>query len=233
LAVGIQQLVYRIIRQLISIPSYTEYCIPNTRYSPMLPNQIRNFIDVFSKLPGIGPRQATRLAFFMIGGGKSKINETARAIVDLASIKVCTNCFFIHSNQEALCDICQNPDRTKETIMIVEKETDLISIERTRKFKGRYLIIGELTKGGILDAVQRLRLNHLKDVIKNQLDGQADEVIIATNPTTYGDMNAMVIKNELEGYAKKFTRLGRGIPTGGEIEFADEDTLEQALERRI
>lgn len=199
----------------------------------MLPQQIRNFIDVFAKLPGIGPRQATRLAFFLIGSGKSKINEAARAIVDLASIKVCTNCFFIHSNEGGLCGICENPNRAQNIIMIVEKETDLMSIERTRRFTGRYLIIGELTKGGILDATQRLRMNHLKSVIEKQLGGQADEIIIATNPTTYGDLNAMVIKNELEGYAKKFTRLGRGIPTGGEIEFADEDTLEQALERRI
>ncbi|EKD23563.1 MAG: recombination protein RecR [uncultured bacterium] len=199
----------------------------------MLPQQIRNFIDVFAKLPAIGPRQATRLAFFLISSGKSKINEMARAIVDLSSIKVCTNCFFIHSNEENLCTICENPNRAQETIMIVEKETDLMSIERTRKFTGRYLIIGELTKGGILDATQRLRMGHLKSVIQKKLDGQAEEIIIATNPTTYGDLNAMVIKNELEGYAKKFTRLGRGIPTGGEIEFADEDTLEQALERRI
>lgn len=199
----------------------------------MLPNQIRNFIDVFAKLPSIGPRQATRLAFFLISGGKSRINETARAIVELGSIRVCANCFFIHSNEGTLCDICNNPDRSKGTIMIVEKETDLMSIERTRKFKGIYLVIGELTKGGIIDAVQRLRMNHLKDAIEKQLGGQADEIIIATNPTTYGDMNAMVIKNELEGYARKFTRLGRGIPTGGEIEFADEDTLEQALERRV
>lgn len=199
----------------------------------MLPQQIRNFIDVFAKLPGIGPRQATRLAFFLIGSGKSKINEAARAIVDLASIKVCANCFFIHSNEGGLCSICENPTRIQSTIMVVEKETDLMSIERTRRFNGRYLIIGELTKGGILDATQKLRMSHLKSVIEKKLDGQADEVIIATNPTTYGDLNAMVIKNELEGYAKKFTRLGRGIPTGGEIEFADEDTLEQALERRI
>ncbi|AKM78260.1 MAG: Recombination protein RecR [Candidatus Wolfebacteria bacterium GW2011_GWE1_48_7] len=199
----------------------------------MLPQQIRNFIDVFAKLPGIGPRQATRLAFFLIGSGKSKINEAARGIIDLASIKVCTNCFFIHSNEGSLCGICENPHRVQNIIMIVEKETDLMSIERTRRFNGRYLIIGELTKGGILDATQKLRMSHLKNIIGKKLDGQADEVIIATNPTTYGDLNAMVIKNELEGYAKKFTRLGRGIPTGGEIEFADEDTLEQALERRI
>lgn len=199
----------------------------------MLPNQIKNFIDVFAKLPSIGPRQATRLAFFLISGGKSKINEMARAIVELSSMQVCTNCFFIHSNEGALCGVCDNPNRTQETVMIVEKETDLMSIEKTRKFNGRYLVIGELTKGGILDATQRLRLDHLKDVIEKQLGGQAKEIIIATNPTTYGDLNAMVIRNELEGYAKKFTRLGRGIPTGGEIEFADEDTLEQALERRI
>ena len=198
----------------------------------MLPDQIKNFINVFAKLPSIGPRQATRLAFFLIGSGKSKINEAARAIVDLASIKVCTNCFFIHSNEGGLCNICENPQRMQATIMVVEKETDLMSIERTRRFTGRYLVIGELTKGGILDATQRLRINHLKSVIEKTLDGQADEIIIATNPTTYGDLNAMVIKNELEGYAKRFTRLGRGIPTGGEIEFADEDTLEQALERR-
>ena len=198
----------------------------------MLPDQIKNFINVFAKLPSIGPRQATRLAFFLIGSGKSKINEAARAIVDLASIKVCTNCFFIHSNEGGLCNICENPQRMQATIMVVEKETDLMSIERTRRFTGRYLVIGELTKGGILDATQRLRINHLKSVIEKTLGGQADEIIIATNPTTYGDLNAMVIKNELEGYAKRFTRLGRGIPTGGEIEFADEDTLEQALERR-
>lgn len=199
----------------------------------MLPQQIKNFIDVFAKLPGIGPRQATRLAFFLIRSGKSKINEAARGIVDLGSIKVCANCFFIHSNEGPLCGICENPHRAQEIIMIVEKETDLISIERTKRFNGRYLILGELTKGGILDATQRLRMAHLKSTIEKKLGGQADEIIIATNPTTYGDLNAMVIKNELEGYAKKFTRLGRGIPTGGEIEFADEDTLEQALERRI
>ncbi len=199
----------------------------------MLPQQIRNFIDVLAKLPGIGPRQATRLAFHLIRSGKSKINEAARAIVELSSIKICTNCFFIHSNEGNLCSICDNPHRVQNIIMIVEKETDLMSIERTKRFNGRYLIIGELTKGGILDEAQRLRMDHLKSVIEKTLGGQADEIIIATNPTTYGDLNAMVIKNELEGYAKKFTRLGRGIPTGGEIEFADEDTLEQALERRI
>ena len=117
--------------------------------------------------------------------------------------------------------------------MIVEKETDLISLERPKKFSGRYLVLGELTKSGVLESVQKLRLNNLKEFIKRELNGQAQEIIVAINPTAYGDLNAMIISKELEGFSKKITRLGRGIPTGGEIEFSDEETLGQALERRI
>ncbi len=198
----------------------------------MLPEPIKKFIDIFSKLPSIGPRQATRLAFYMISGGKNKLEETSKAIADLKIVKICSDCFFIHSNKDNLCNICRDKNRKKNIIMIVEKETDLISVERTKKFHGRYLVLGELVKSGVLESVQKLRLNHLKSFIKNQLSGNAEEIIIATNPTTYGDLNAMIIKKELENYAEKFTRLGRGIPTGGEIEFADEETLGQALERR-
>ncbi|MBI4993952.1 recombination protein RecR [Candidatus Wolfebacteria bacterium] len=198
----------------------------------MLPNSIKNFVDIFSKLPGIGPRQATRLAFKMIASGKNKIEETAKAVLELENIKLCSQCFFIHSNTDSLCDICKNPSRRKDIIMIVEKETDVISLERAKKFNGRYLVLNELTKSGILESIQKLRLNNLKTFIKKN-GGQAEEIIIATNPTTHGDLNAMIIAKELEGLAKKITRLGRGIPTGGEIEFADEETLSSALERRI
>ena len=117
--------------------------------------------------------------------------------------------------------------------MIIEKETDLVSLERPKKFKGRYLILGELLKSGVLESGQKLRLNNLKSFIKKELNGQAEEIIIATNPTVYGDLQAMIIAKEFNNMAKKITRLGRGIPTGGEIEFADEETLGQALERRI
>ncbi len=198
----------------------------------MLPQPIKFFIDIFSKFPGIGPRQATRLAFKLITGGKNKIEETAKAIYDLKNLKICSNCFFVHSNTELLCDICKNPNRRKNIIMIIEKETDLISLERPRKFIGRYLILGELTKSGILESIQKLRLNNLKNFIDKELGGCAEEIIIAINPTTYGDLNSMIIAKELGGLAKKITRLGRGIPTGGEIEFADEETLSAALERR-
>ncbi|MEK7555365.1 MAG: toprim domain-containing protein [Patescibacteria group bacterium] len=199
----------------------------------MLPDPIKNFIAIFSKLPSIGLRQATRLAFFMISKGKNQIEETAKAISDLKLLKICSMCFFIHSNKDDLCDICRDSQRQKNIFMVIEKETDLISIERTKKFKGRYLVLGELAKSGNLETSQKLRLNHLKNIIKKELGTKSEEIIIATNPTTYGDLNAMIITKELKDFTKKITRLGRGIPTGGEIEFADEETLGQALERRI
>lgn len=205
----------------------------------MLPEPIKKFIEVFSSLPLIGTRQATRLAFKLINSGRDKIEETNEAVSSLRYLKICSQCFFVHQNKDNLCDICRDPKRQQNVIAIVERETDLVSLERTKKFKGRYLVLGELTKTGVLESIQKLRLNHLKNWIKKACPptggefGQAEEIIIAINPTTYGDLNASIITKELLPFAKKITRLGRGIPTGGEIEFADEETLGQALERRI
>ena len=205
----------------------------------MLPDEIRTFIKIFSALPSIGIRQATRLAFKLVNSGKTAIDETAKAISDLRFLKLCSRCFFVYQGPEHLCSICSDPKRRGDIIALIEKETDLISIEKTGKFKGRYLILGELAKSGELETSQKLRLSHLKTILKkdfgppySQGDGRAEEIILALNPTTYGDLNALIISKELEGSAKKITRLGRGIPTGGEIEFADEDTLRSALERR-
>ena len=178
----------------------------------MLPEPIKKFIVIFSNLPGIGIRQATRLAFKMINSGKNSIEETAKAVNDLKYLKICSRCFFVHhpptGGKDNLCDICRDQNRNKSVIAVVEKETDLISLERTKKFKGNYLILGELTKTGALESVQKLRLNHLKNLIKKEL-GQAEEVIIAFNPTSYGDLNFSMIAKELAPYAKKISRLGR------------------------
>jgi recombination protein RecR len=197
----------------------------------MLPEPVKNFIEVFSALPSIGARQATRLAFRLLGSGRAKIEELERAARDLKSVKLCSNCFFIHSNRGDFCSICEDKSRNQNIIAIVEKEIDLISLERTKKFKGKYLVLGELVKTGELDSQQKLRLSHLKGLIKKQ-GKKAEEIIIAVNPTTYGDLNASAIAKELTLYAEKITRLGRGIPTGGEIEFADEETLGSAIDRR-
>lgn len=197
-----------------------------------IPEAIKKFVDIFSRLPGIGPRQAVRLAFYFIHEGIAFNIEASKVIADLKNIKICRNCFYIHENQSGLCDICSDTKRNYKLIAIVEKETDLLSIENTGKFNGRYLILGDLRKSGILETDQKLRIQSLKAWINDIMGGKAEEIIIAVNPTTYGDLNASIIGKELQGSAGKITKLGRGIPTGGEIEFADEDTLKSALERR-
>ncbi len=207
----------------------------------MLPDPIKNFVAVFSKLPSIGPRQATRLAFYVASLGYAKIKEIAEVTAALTTLTVCARCFRTHLGTSRLCSICVDPTRSKTSIAIVEKETDIISLERTRKFNGWYLLIGELHKSGELEPEQKLRLASLQAFIRKELRGssadsgqaRADEIILAINPTVYGDLNASLLKRELQEYANAITRLGRGIPTGGEIEFADEETLSSALERRL
>ncbi len=209
----------------------------------MLPDPIKKFVELFSGLPGIGPRQATRLAFYIKSLGQAQINEIAKTVFGLSDIQTCSQCFFTYlSNGKNLCSICGNPQRRKDLIAVVEKETDLISIENTKKFNGRYLVLGDLKKNGVLDSIQKLRLASLKKWIATctepclpagkLAEEKAAEIILAINPTTYGDINADLIAAELKDSAHKVTRLGRGIPTGGEIEFADEDTLSGALDNR-
>lgn len=198
----------------------------------MLSEPIKKFVDKVAELPSIGPRQAMRLAFYLVSLGKAQINELAAVVNGLKNLNVCGECFFVYASSNNLCGICADENRKKDTIMIIEKETDLFSIEKTRKYSGRYLVLGDLKKNGSLDTVQKLRLSALKTRIKNS-GKPAKEIILAINPTTVGDLNATMIAQGLKDCAHKITRLGRGIPTGGEIEFADEETLSAALERRI
>jgi recombination protein RecR len=201
-----------------------------------LPTPIQKVVDELSDLPGIGPRQAIRLAFYLISGGKEDIRTLATSINDLGNIKVCERCFFIHQNTGALCDICKNASRKQNIIMVIEKETDLVSLENTGKYIGRYFIIGEIPKTGFLEDWQKLRLQSLKSFIEKPepegLGGKAEEIIFGFSPTSLGDLQASLLMKELVPLAKKVSRLGRGLPTGGEIEFADDETLGSALERR-
>ena len=201
----------------------------------MIPEPIKKFVDVFSKLPSIGPRQATRLAFYISSLGKNKVSEIAEAVLILNELTTCGQCFRTFNSgrlAKKLCSICADQTRSKDIIAIIEKETDLLSLERTKNYNGWYLLLGELHKNGDLEPEQKLRLDNLKSYIKKELGGQAKEIILAINPTIYGDLNSSTIKKELDGFAEKITRLGRGIPTGGEIEFADAETLSHSLQRR-
>jgi len=197
-----------------------------------LPDPVQKVADALSDLPSIGPRQAIRLAFYLIGEGKEDLRTLAQSIDALRTIKICERCFFIHQNDGALCDICVNPVRKHTIIMVIEKETDLISLENTKKYTGRYFIIGPVPKTGMLAEWQKLRLQGLKKFIETLPGSKAEEIILGFNPTALGDLQASLLMKELMPLTKKMSRLGRGLPTGGEIEFADDETLGSSLERR-
>ena len=197
-----------------------------------LPEPIQNVADELSNLPSIGPRQAIRLAFYLVGEKTEDVHKLAVSINNLRKLKICKHCFFPHQNAGDLCNICSSPNRTQNIIMIVEKETDLISLENTKKFTGRYFVTGQIPKTGILDNGQRARIESLKKNIEKDLGGKAREIILAFNPSSLGDFQTSILIKEFAPLTEKISRLGRGLPTGGEIEFADDETLGSALERR-
>lgn len=198
----------------------------------MIPRPIKKFIEAFSQLPALGPRQATRLAFYLTSLPKATLNELEKSLKELKELNRCEHCFFLKESGLKLCQICGNPKRDSKIIAIVEKETDLLSLEKIGSYHGHYFILGKLAEKGILETAQKLRLEHLKSRIKSD-NGPINELIIALNPTAIGDFTADFIRREFKGLAEKITRLSRGLPTGGEIEFADESTLGSSFEHRL
>lgn len=198
----------------------------------MIPDPIKNFIELFSRLPSVGPRLATRLAFYLVGRDSSSISSLEEAVKGLKKLDRCQKCFFLKNSDKKLCDICSDTKRDPSLIAIVEKETDIITIEKTGAFHGHYLVLGELAERGVFESAQKLRLQHLKTLIDKELGGKAKEIVIALSQNSFGDFTATLIEQVFKNSAEKITRIGRGIPTGGEIEFADEETLINALKRR-
>ncbi len=198
----------------------------------MLPNEIKNFIDYFSKLPSIGPRLATRLAFYLISLDKSSLLNIINAFSGIKNLSRCNQCFFIKNSAENICGICSSPKRDKNLIAIIEKDIDILSLEKTKKFIGHYFVLGALAEKGLFETAQKLRLENLKNRLQKSPDSKVREIIVAVSPNSFGDVTYNLLVKELSGFAEKITRLGRGLPTGGEIEFADEETLESAIDNR-
>jgi recombination protein RecR len=196
----------------------------------MYPKTIQKLIEIFSKFPTVGQRTATRFVFYLIKRDKKEIEELSRAILDLKEkIKFCKNCFKPFEGEGEICEICRDKTRDKSLLCIVEKETDLEAIEKTKKYKGIYFILGGPVSAIKKEELRKLRMNELEERVK---DKGIKEIIIATNPTTEGEAIALYLERKLKNSGKKITRLGRGLPTGGELEYADEETLSSALESR-
>ncbi len=186
---------------------------------------------MFSRLPSLGPRQATRLAFFLISLDKAALHELESSLGALQGLDRCNECFFLKHGDESRCAICNDPNRTPDIIAILEKETDLLTFEAAGVFRGKYFIIGKLAEKGVLETAQKLRLEYFKQTLAKR-GTPLRELVIALNPTSIGDFTADLIAKEFGGLAEKITRLSRGIPTGGEIEFADDATLTSSFEHR-
>lgn len=204
-----------------------------------LPKPIQNFIKIFSQIPGIGPRQAMRLVFWLLHQPQIKQTEFSNAFTNLsAKIKLCINCFlpFEQREKETLCEICRNPQRDHLIICVVEKETDLISIEKTNKYKGVYHILGELLSD--IDENKKREINiiplveRIKESFKNKKP--IKEIILALSPTSEGNLTIYYLEKTIKDLKLniKITKLARGLPHGGEVEFADSETLINALEGR-
>lgn len=207
----------------------------------MLPKSLTKFIELFSKVPGIGLRQAHRIAFWFL---KRDIRAYSLALNDLAdNVAVCQQCFFVFekapsassgqapsSPLEAICQICRNPERDPNILAIIEKETDLITFEKTKKYNGLYFILGGLFSPSGKNGSE-IRLRELLERIKN--DTRLSEIILALSHTAEGDLTVMELEKIFSQFKNlKITRLGLGLPRGAEVEFADEDTLGHAIERR-
>ena len=193
---------------------------------------VRKFVEAFSRLPSIGPRQATRLAFHLLRLGPAAVRDIREALDSLDDAKLCARCFFAHRNNRPLCDICCDQSRDQRRIAVIERETDLLSLEAANAYHGRYFILGGGRNGTDADALHGKRLMELKRQIADEYGGRVDEIVLALNPTAYGDIALESIVKDLQPFAVAISQLGRGIPMGGEIEFADEDTLREALKRR-
>jgi len=204
-----------------------------------LPKPIQNFIKIFSQIPGIGPRQAMRLVFWLLHQPQTKLTEFSNAFINLSTkIKLCIDCFlpFEQREKEALCEICRNPQRDHSIICVVEKETDLISIEKTNKYKGVYHILGELLSDIDEDKKREINIIPLVERTKKSFKNKKPikEIILALSPTSEGNLTTYYLEKTIKDLKlnTKITKLARGLPHGGEVEFADSETLINALEGR-
>lgn len=185
-------------------------------------------IEEFSKLPGIGVKTAQRLTFFVLRSPTDQARRLADAIMRVKeSIIYCSRCFNITETDP--CPICGNPSRDQETICVVEEPLDVLAIEKTGVYKGLYHVLH-----GALSPVEGVGPKDLRidELLKRVKEGTVREVILATNPNFEGEYTADYIRRELPASGIRVTSLARGLPIGGDLEYADEGTLGRALEGR-
>ncbi len=196
----------------------------------LLPDPLQKLINAFERLPGIGPKSASRLAFFLLRADRSVADDLADALSGLKEkVAFCAECFNITAAGRELCEVCESPKRDASVLCVVEEALDVLALERTGGFLGKYHVLH-----GVLSPIEGIGPDDIKikPLIERVARGGVKEIILATNPSLEGDATAMYIQQQLQPYPVRITRLARGLPVGGDLEYADQTTLLRALAGR-
>ncbi|RMB61908.1 recombination mediator RecR [Tessaracoccus antarcticus] len=194
----------------------------------MYEGPIQDLIDELSRLPGVGPRSAQRIAFYLLDAAEEDVFSLADTLRRVKmSAKFCEVCFNV--TQETRCRVCRDPRRDRSMVCVVEESKDVIAVERTNEFRGLYHVLG----GSISPIDGRGPGDlHTRELFQRLADGEVTEVIIATDPDTQGEATAAYLSRMLRDFGVKVTRPASGLPVGGDLEYADQITLGRAFEGR-
>jgi recombination protein RecR len=196
----------------------------------MLPAPIQDLIEAFSRLPGIGPKTASRLTFYLLRAPDNLSIDLADALGVLKSgTGLCQRCFNITEANRLECEICTSEERDRSVLCVVEEPLDVLALERTGGFHGRYHVLQ-----GALSPIEGVGPEDLKirELLGRLQAEEIREIILATNPSLEGDATAMYLRQQLLSLNIRITRLARGLPVGGDLEYADQNTLLRALAGR-
>lgn len=196
----------------------------------MLPEPLQNLIEALSLLPGVGPKTASRLTFFLLKAPENLSLDLAQALQQLKSLTgTCPVCFNITRAGREACEICANQERNRKLICVVEEPLDVLALERTAGYQGLYHVLH-----GVLSPMEGVTPDDLKikELLERVRGGEVKEVILATNPSMEGDATALYLQQQLKPLNVRVTRLARGLPMGGDLEYADPNTLLRALAGR-
>ena len=192
------------------------------------PEAVTRLVDEFSRLPSIGPKTASRLTYYLLRAPVGQVKALGEAITQLRDrITFCTRCFNITEFDP--CPVCADEQRSQETICVVEEPLDVLAIERTGEYRGLYHVLH-----GAISPVEGVGPDDLRivELVARVRSGSIAEVILATNPSLEGEATAMYVQRQLLPFEVRVTRLARGLPVGGDLEYADAITLARALEGR-
>ncbi len=195
----------------------------------MYSNSVLKLINQFERLPGIGHKTAIRLAFFVLESDKKVAEEMSSAIIEAKQkVKFCSTCFNL--TEQDPCEICMDKSRDESVLCIVENVKDVVAMEKTHEFKGKYHVLH-----GAISPMNNISAGDIKikELLERLRDDKIKEVILATNPTIEGEATAMYISRLIKPLGIDVTRIAHGIPVGGDLEYTDEITLIKALEGRV